>query len=61
MSSLEVSLKHFVGLFSLAEPRLRSKSYKSDKEFSNICVHIYIEKKQFVYINTHTYTFCYLA
>lgn len=38
MSSLEVSLKHFVGLFSLAEPQLCSKSCKSDKEFSNICV-----------------------
>lgn len=66
MSSLEVSLKHFVGLFSLAEPQLCSKSCKSDKEFSNICVRIYIENKhldnkQFVYINTHTYTFCYLA
>lgn len=52
-SSLEVFLKHFVGLFTSAEPQLCSLSHKTDNEFSNIRLHIYIENKHFTYIKTH--------
>lgn len=52
-SSLEVFLKHFVGLFTSAEPQLCSLSHKTDNEFSKIRLHIYTENKHFTYIKTH--------